>query len=339
MPGLRVAGGFGHVIKEYHELRRVVGLHAARCEHDFEHGRDGVLARAPANYLAPPVGPIPRRHLAEQSWFTARLHDLAPRVKLLPPACNYQYWEWSRFRDLKPTDRVIAHWSGLVPNHTAEERLDLMRAFVARVAAAHPPWEPPPDLYPVAHLASTDLRHVRWLRDTLASGRFRRVLEIGCCDGFSTAAFLDAAARGWVDHLDLCEPFVRPSLERVIAHYGLGDRVTLHRQRSEDLLARGGRWDLVFVDGDHTEPTVDAETRLLLSAGAPAAFVHDTNPSAMWAAPCRMKGAFQAAGYRGLEDVTPRAGERTDRGMFFAARSEEDYAAGLAAYRKWCGDS
>src|SRR5207253_2936601 len=80
--------------------------------------------------------PIPLRHCAEQSWYTARLHDTHHRLRRLPSACNYQFWDQSEFQDLPAEPGVILHFAGIVPHRPNEERLAIMREFVAGLPAA-----------------------------------------------------------------------------------------------------------------------------------------------------------------------------------------------------------
>jgi len=196
---------------------------------------------------------------------------------------------------------------------------------------AYGPWEAP--------VYSADTRHIRWLHEVLTAGRFRRVLEIGCFEGRSTTALLDAGRAGRVDEVHLCEPNPRAGLQRVLTRFEPGVRVTLHCEPSEAVLGRDGRWDLVYVDGDHTVATVRAETALLLRAGVPAVFAHDTSAHGRHAhceGPQFLKAAFQAAGYWTLEDSLFRPGEQTDRGMFFATSRVDLYEIALRAYRRHC---
>jgi predicted O-methyltransferase YrrM len=186
---------------------------------------------------------------------------------------------------------------------------------------------------------AADIRHIRWLHEVLTAGRFNRVLEIGCFEGRSTTAFLDACRAGWVAEVHLCELRPLVCLKKVLAQFDLGNRVTLHREPSCALLARDDRWGLVYVDGDHSVATVRDETTRLLRSGVPAVFAHDTSAHGRYAhcaGPQFLKAAFQAAGYRTLEDSLFRPGEQTDRGMFFATSKAELYEIALVAFRRHC---
>lgn len=166
-----------------------------------------------------------------------------------------------------------------------------------------------PDAYAV------DARHRDMIRDELMTGRYKRVLEIGCHDGYSTQAFIDALRVGKVEEVHLCDVAIRPKVRELVR--GLAG-VTVHERPSLGVLERE-RYDLVFVDGDHTGPNCEAEARLLLDAGTAAVFAHDSKGMS-GDGPPKLAALFRAAGYRCWEDAEQRPGERTHRGLFFAAR-------------------
>lgn len=298
-----------------------------------------VADREHAGHFAPPAelwvpdGGI-GRHCGEQDWFNARLLDGGAPVTILPEKANTQDWIRPRHAGAEPD--AILHWSA-----AGTDRARRVAAIVARAAAD--PWPPPPPFAPPAFLtpadpvAATDLRHVRWVRETLRSGRFRRALEVGCLHGYTSSALLDAASSGEVDVVHLCDPVVTPELTRTVAHYGVS--ATIHRETSAALFARGTPYDLVFLDGDHTEPTVRAEAAALIAGGVRAVFAHDTSAREYpgCEGPQHLQALFVAAGYRVVEDHVARPGERTERGMLFAAKADTDFAAGMAAYRLTCG--
>jgi len=205
-----------------------------------------------------------------------------------------------------------------------------------------PPFDPHPlcDAWRTDHVSYCDLRHLRWMHAALMSGRFRRVLEVGCFDGWSATAFLDAARLGKVDEVHLCDPHPQPNLGALVERFNLGDRVRLHRRRGVELLAEDRRWDLVFLDGDHTKANVVEEARHLVPIRPRAVFAHDTAAHPRYPdceGPPHLKAALQLAGYYVVEDALPRPNERTDRGLLFAAANLDDFAAGRHAYGQHCG--
>lgn len=318
----------------YNQFRERMGFDASRASHYFNAGvmvvprSHRAVIEAPRELWLPDRGV--GRHCAEQHLANARLVASGLPFRLIDRRGNFQ--SWTPGFDAAPDDAVL-HWSGAgsARVHRADQ--------IAAVAERHPwPFELPTARDPAW---SIDRRHVHWIRDTLRSGRFRRVLEIGSYQGYSTAALLDAVTLGEVDRVDLCEPHPTPELERLLAGYQLGDRVTLHRCDTAELLARPwGGWDLVVVDGDHRAAAVEIESQALLAAGVRAVFAHDTRATEAGHANCQgpplLATAFRAAGYLHTEDARHRAGEATERGLFFAARTPPDFAAGLTPYLAHC---
>lgn len=263
-----------------------------------------VVPKSHQAILLPPVGPIETLHCGEQHHTNAQLLASGLPWRDLDRRCNWQWWLDSGFENA-PTDAIL-HIGASTPNRMEELRR----------------WS-----QPGYHPWNIDSRHCSWIRETLRSGRFRKVLEIGSFRGYSTQAFLDALDCGAIDELHLCEPNPTPELWRLIR----GKRVTLHRYPSVEVLAEIRDYDLVFVDGDHSEVNVRAEAELLIDMGC-AVFAHDT----AMAGPAALKAAMQHHGYRVLEDNVQRAGERTERGLVFGCWSEDNYDAALEAYSLEC---
>jgi hypothetical protein len=261
----------------------------------------------------------PGRHFSEQNAIGAALLASGLSYRILPKKANYQDWTDPGFRKA-PKDALL-HASG-----AGKDRFDRARMLTA-LAVAHP-WPFTPGVEPPADGWSADLRHVRWIRDTLQTGRFRKVLEVGCMYGYSTSAFLDALKAGRVDSVDLCEPAPTPELRALLA--GAGDKVRLHECTVQELFARPwGGWDLVFLDGDHDRTTAEVEVKTLLRNRVRAVFVHDS--ASAFTGPPVIKEGLAGAGYKTVEDAVARPGEITDRGMLFATLGAADFRAGAAA--------
>jgi hypothetical protein len=97
----------------------------------------------------------------------------------------------------------------------------------------------------------------------------------------------------------------------------------LHEKPSYQLLAENRVFDLVFVDGDHSDETCDGEAALLLMFGVPVVFVHDTGLEVQRryniTGPRRLADAFRAdRRYACAEDAKAVPGEQTERGLFVA---------------------
>jgi hypothetical protein len=281
---------------EHQEFRRRMGLPVVNLPWYFNAGVMFV-PKSHRELLLPPKIPILKGFCSEQNHTNYRLLSSGMPYKLMDRRCN---WMWWTGLDDAPPDAVL-HFAGLRTGRLKE---------MAKWAAKHP--------IPEGHGWAIDSRHRDWIRAELFTGRYRRVLEIGSHMGYSTAAFLDALKAGTVDEVHLCEPRPTPELLELIKGR---PGVTLHRERSVNLLGNDCRWDLVFLDGDHSVRVVTKEAELLIAARVPAVFAHDTAAAGRYPrceGPSLLKAAFTAASYRCTEDAEFRPGERTDRGMMLA---------------------
>ncbi len=320
-------------IDAYQAMRRTLGF-SGIAPFYFNAGVI-VASREHKQYLMPPTKiPMPFYHCAEQDHTNAvvleGMQSGALKVRLLDRRCNWQNWHDNGFR-LAPPDAVL-HWSGSgFDNRTkrAGEIAKWATRYPLPAVDVEKKWSPPASLYPAPHQYYADARHVRMIRDELATRNHRRVLEIGCFHGYSSCAFLEAMADGDVDEVHLCDVNVRDELKRSIQHYGVSDKVTSHSCSSLILLERE-RFDLVFVDGDHGEPTVSKEATLLLRAVTPTVFAHDTGFAAhtkygTMRGPAILAKMFRSdTRYACYEDCEARPGERTDRGLFLARLKRPD---------------
>jgi SAM-dependent methyltransferase len=188
--------------------------------------------------------------------------------------------------------------------------------------------------------ASVDRRHLFWMYDILQGCRFEHALEIGCLNGASSTAFVEAINRGYLGRATLCDIELRPSLQQVVSQCTEPERVRTYQGRSVDLLRSQAGFDVIWVDGDHRLENVRAEVDLLLAQRPVCVMAHDTNAQAVTYPDCDgppyLKWAFQtAAGYQCLEDNTVRPGEDTGRGMFLATTSSTVFDVAREALRKW----
>lgn len=274
-----------------------------------------VIPASHRELLLPPERPMPISHCAEQWHTNARLLDSDLPMKLLDRKANWQWWTDPGFASAP--DDAILHFSGNVPN-----RLQVIQQWIDKYTLPGG-FTPPPHLFPEHHRYYADLTHVRMIYDELRGGSYGRVLEIGCFHGYSTSAFLAAAKAAHVAEAHLCEPEPTAELQQVINHYGLaGSRLTVHRCKSLELLQRDQHWDLVFVDGDHTEENCVAEAEALIAAGVRTIIAHDTAADPEKYPGCQgpaiFKRLLKQAGYLISEDAEPRPGERTERGLMIA---------------------
>ncbi len=189
--------------------------------------------------------------------------------------------------------------------------------------------------------ASLDRRHLFWLFDILAAGQFQHALEIGCLNGASSTAFVEALNRDLLQRATFCDIDLRESLGSVLTQARQADRVQTYQGKSIDLLRDSTEtFDFVFVDGDHSLENVRQETELLIQRQTLCVMAHDTNVQSFgdpdYEGPQYLKWGFQTtAPYYCLEDNAPRPGEDTGRGLFFATTSLALFEAARASLRTW----
>lgn len=268
-----------------------------------------VARKAVQHLLLPPRYPLPNHHCGEQDYINLQMQSNKVHFRCLDRRVNWQNWQDPNFREA-PHDAIL-HWSGsgvLRANRAAEIFVRAMQCPVPRHVE---PWNPTGGV----HWYNADARHVRWLREELQTGKYKRVLEIGCHFGYSTSAFLDALKHTLVEEVHLCDINITSQLRDTLRVYGVD--VTLHECTSVELLSHDSNWDLVFLDGDHSVEAVSAEMELLRDV--PAIFLHDTQGHLNCPGPPLFKERLLVdSRYKCWEDAEVRPNERTERGMFFA---------------------
>lgn len=187
---------------------------------------------------------------------------------------------------------------------------------------------------------SIDRRHLFWMYDILASGLFRQALEIGCLNGVSSTAFLEAIRCQALPKATFCDLEFRPSWTAARDCCPFPDRIDQFEGRSVDLLRQENEFDFIFVDGDHRLETVREEVECLLRRRPLCVMAHDTNAQACGFANCDgpplLKWRFQTtAGYLCLEDSIARPGEATQRGLFLATTSPAVLEVARSSLEKW----
>lgn len=188
--------------------------------------------------------------------------------------------------------------------------------------------------------ASLDPRHIAWLFDVLSSGYFQNALEIGCLNGASSTAFVEAINQERLAHATFCDLDIRETLNAVLSHCRFPERTATFTGRSIDLLDRQSGFDFVFVDGDHRWATVQAETERLLQRRPVCVMAHDSGADMAGMADCEgvpyLKWRFQTtAPYLCLEDNALRPGELTHRGLFLATTSPEVFEVARTSLLQW----
>jgi len=167
-----------------------------------------------------------------------------------------------------------------------------------------------------------DRRHILWLAKLLSSSGVKRTLEIGVYSGASSAAFVEAGVPD--AHFSDISP--RPEFFRVVEGRGV-----FHRLKGCDVLLSKPRFDLVFVDGNHSLDAVEEEVAALRKEPPAIVVAHDINSTVAGYGAC--EGAhflwqeLQRDGWFCVVDAKDRVGELTKRGMLVATKHASAFQA------------
>jgi hypothetical protein len=188
-----------------------------------------------------------------------------------------------------------------------------------------PPWWEPG--------MSMDARHIAMLRAITLIGVWEAALEIGVWKGASSVAFNDALRCGRLKSYTACD--VRFQEEFHMACPMVADRpARLMEMTGEAALACPDQWDLIYVDGDHSLATAQAEVPHLLRRQPRVIVAHDTRLGEHGYencdGPAYLREQLKADGWWIYEDAHTRPGEATHRG-FLAATKDANVASQLEA--------
>lgn len=166
---------------------------------------------------------------------------------------------------------------------------------------------------------SMDRRHVEMVACTLVGLHVKRAVEIGCLNGRSTTAFVEARQDGgllqWVG---LCDKTPLEPVHKVIgAMTDAGIRVETLWNESRLIPWVAECW---LIDGDHDAAAVWADFHLALKGGAKAIILHDTCHKQFHGPAEVAKHLRMDAGFQVFEDFEKRPGEETERGLMIAAQ-------------------
>ena len=176
-----------------------------------------------------------------------------------------------------------------------------------------------------------DYTHVMILYNLLMANPYKRVLEIGSHNGYSTTAFVEALKRGASFEVHLCDIGFMDSVREICRGY---DQIKLHQTRSVDYLATAGKFDFALLDGSHIAEDVEDEFEYLSMNGCRSLLLHDTrtqllpqNRDKPWFdGPLLLKNKLLASpDWMTIEDSASRPGEETERGLLFATRNVDEY--------------
>ncbi len=189
--------------------------------------------------------------------------------------------------------------------------------------------------------AAMDDRHIFIMHDILRAWPFKSALEIGCFNGASSTAFVEAInsgeGLGQSGTALFCDVSVRQSLVDVVGNCCLPERVQVTPQPSWAVLGSKVDFDFIFVDGNHDLDSVSLEIAKLKRRTPLCIMAHDTNATDAGYSQCegakRLREEFSAP--FALEDKQKREGERTERGLFFWTSSLPLYQRAETIFQKW----
>lgn len=185
-----------------------------------------------------------------------------------------------------------------------------------------------------------DPRHIYTVHEILANGGFKRALEIGCLNGASATAFVEAMKLDEELQSYFCDITISGSLWQVLFD-GDMSRTIVSCQPSVGILRDGPEFDFVLVDGAHDLENVRQEFDLLMQRKPRCIMAHDTsaieNGYEVAEGPQFLRDQLIAdPDYFCLEDSACRNGELTDRGLFFATTDESLLEIARQAFEKFC---
>jgi hypothetical protein len=192
--------------------------------------------------------------------------------------------------------------------------------------------------------AAMDKRHVFMLHGVLCAWPFASALEIGCFNGASSTAFVEALNKGEGLGAEgvatFCDVSVSESLMDVAMHCRHAHRVRITPQPSWQVLDSNEFFDFILVDAAHDLDSVTLELKRLMRRRPLCVMAHDTSATAAGFSKCEgaefLKHEFQKqSDYRCIEDNARRDGERTERGLFLATSSDALYRKACAVFEEW----
>lgn len=185
-----------------------------------------------------------------------------------------------------------------------------------------------PDQEPGRFPPWMDTRHIQFLYELVKRGQFKKLLEIGCWNGSSTSAIVQAArdTKNFTTGLHFCDLEFRPLFIDVVRQLADASiEFSLHEKPSASVI--NASFDCIIVDGDHQLKTVAEELELLMEAGTETIIAHDTQSSVPWFDGSRhLAKILKSCGwYHYHEDSKVRKGEWTERGFLFLTMRHDLY--------------
>jgi hypothetical protein len=164
-----------------------------------------------------------------------------------------------------------------------------------------------------------DAVHVKLIYEFLMAARPRSVMELGCFDGFSTSAIVQAKADGAAIEMICVDREIRPSLFKIVRRARTGWQ--LWQTDSRIALEQSAVTDVLMLDTDHDIETTKSEADIFLRRGWPTVIAHDCGEKGGCPGPQWLFAHLRTSSYwRVFCDDKQRDGMRTDRGLMLATR-------------------
>lgn len=160
-----------------------------------------------------------------------------------------------------------------------------------------------------------DRRHAEMLKAMLLGEVPATVVEIGCCNGFSTTAVAEAVTEGArIGHFDMCDPRVTNGMLWVASYIlRAGTQVDIHAKAS---CIYGGSPECWLIDGDHVHGAL-FDYELARFRKARIITVHDSHNADLerhWGA-VEIANRLEKEAVHFWHDAADRPGELTNRGL------------------------
>ena len=194
-------------------------------------------------------------------------------------------------------------------------------------------WMPYQDLSHADGPMWMDALHVEALYELWMAIRPTSILELGCFDGFSTSAAIQAKADGVGMSLTCVDREIRPSLYQIVRRC----RTNWHLAQCDSRVAleQHGVTDVLMIDTDHDIDTTQQEAKIALRRGWQTIVAHDVGLHGGCPGPQWLRKHLEVYNtWLTVVDEKPREGMRTDRGLMLATRVESVYAAAKVIFDK-----
>lgn len=293
------------------------------CEGSFEILRLASLRREWANAKLWEQQAVQEEYLANEG-IRAHVHVLPRRalnsVPATPTTTGPEPWEAGDF---------LCHMTYLGNDERERVFWDFDRAGLRYSATQVPDWHEP--------IMCADVRHIALMEQILTRIPFARALEVGVWRGASSSAFMAGLDRGTLGHYTACDVGIQDEFLKVVNGR---ERVTIRQMASDELLAGHDRWDVIFLDGDHSLPTGRSEVRHMIRRQPRMIFAHDVSADIVGFAHCEGPAHIYKEllldGWLIIVDNAKRPGEKTERGFMVATKDSTLYREALRCFAMVC---